>query len=103
MGPGTGTVNIFDVNGLILQRLTTDIHLNAPWGVAFAPGQCGSFSYALMVGNFADGQINAYDPFTGDWLGTMMDGKGNPISIPACGRYSSEAAARTAATPLRCI
>jgi uncharacterized protein (TIGR03118 family) len=82
MGPGTGTVNIFDLNGLIVQRVTTDVHLNAPWGVALAPGQFGSFSYALMVGNFGDGQINAYDPFTGDWLGTMMDGKGNPISIP---------------------
>ena len=82
MGPGTGTVNIFDVNGLIIQRVTTDRHLNAPWGVAFAPGQFGTFSYALMVGNFGDGQINGYDPFTGDWLGTMMDGKGNPISIP---------------------
>jgi uncharacterized protein (TIGR03118 family) len=81
-GPGTGTVNIFDLNGLIIQRVTTDRHLNAPWGVAFAPGQFGAFSYALMVGNLADGQINAYDPFTGDWLGTMMDGKGNPISIP---------------------
>jgi uncharacterized protein (TIGR03118 family) len=81
-GPGTGTVNIFDLNGLIVSRVTTDSHLNAPWGVAFAPGQFGTFSNALMVGNFADGQINAYDPFTGDWLGTMMDGKGNPIAIP---------------------
>jgi len=82
MGPGTGTVNIFDLNGLIISRVTTSVHLNAPWGLAFAPGQFGTFSYALLVGNFGDGQINAFDPFTGDWLGTMMDGKGNALSIP---------------------
>ena len=41
----------------------------------------GSFSYALVVGNFGDGTIVAYDLHTGNYLGTMQDGKGNNISI----------------------
>jgi len=81
-GPGSGTVNIFDLNGQIIQRVTSEGHLNAPWGVAFAPGQFGAFSYALLVGNFGDGQINAYDPFTGEWRGTMQDNTGKTLSIP---------------------
>jgi len=81
-GPGSGAVNIFDLNGLIMQRVTSEGALNAPWGVAFAPVQFGAFSSSLLVGNFADGQINAYEPFTGTWIGTMQDAKGNPLSIP---------------------
>lgn len=81
-GPGSGTVNIFDLNGQIIQRITSEGHLNAPWGVAFAPQQFGAFSAALMVGNFGDGQINAYDPFTGEWRGAMQDSTGKTLSIP---------------------
>ena len=81
-GPGSGTVNVFDLNGNIIMRITSEGGLNAPWGVAFAPGQFGAFSYALLVGNFGDGHINAYDPFTGAWRGTMQDTTGKPITIP---------------------
>lgn len=81
-GVGSGTVNIFDLNGLITMRITSEGRLNAPWGVAFAPGQFGAFSDSLLVGNFGDGMINAYNPFTGAWIGTMQDTKGNPLVIP---------------------
>lgn len=81
-GPGTGAVNMFDLNGNIIQRLASEGHLNAPWGVAIAPGQFGTASHALLVGNFGDGKINVFDPFFGDFLGTLEDGKGNPIVIP---------------------
>ena len=81
-GPGSGTVNIFDLNGNIIQRITSEGQLNAPWGVAFAPIWFGAFSSALLVGNFGDGRINAYDPFTGEWRGTMQDATGRPLSIP---------------------
>jgi len=53
--------------------------LNSPWGVALAPNTFGPFGGALLVGNFGDGTINAFDFFSGALLGTLMDGGGNPI------------------------
>ncbi len=80
--PGTGLIDVFDLNGNLLQRLVpNDQHLNLPWGLAVTGANFGSFSYALVVGNFGDGTIVAYDLNSGDYLGTMQDGKGNNISI----------------------
>ena len=82
-GPGTGLVNVFDVNGNLLDHLIPDNqHLNLPWGVAVTGANFGSFSYALIVGNFGDGTISAFDLNSGNYLGTMQDGQGNNISIP---------------------
>jgi uncharacterized protein (TIGR03118 family) len=81
-GPGTGLVDVFDVNGNLLQRLVpVNSNLNLPWGVAVTGANFGSFSYALVVGNFGDGTISAFDLSSGNYLGTMQDGKGNNISI----------------------
>jgi hypothetical protein len=55
--------------------------LNAPWGIVQAPGNFGPFSNDLLVGNFGDGKINAFDPVTGKFLGQMLDSTGTPISI----------------------
>lgn len=80
--PGTGLVNVFDLNGNLLQHLVpNNQHMNLPWGVAVTGANFGSFSYALIVGNFGDGTISAFDLHSGDYLGTMQDGKGNNISI----------------------
>ena len=81
-GPGTGLVNVFDVNGNLLQRLVpSNNNVNSPWGLAIAGQNFGVFSYSLMVGNFGDGTISAFDPNTGNYIGTMQDGKGNNLSI----------------------
>lgn len=81
-GSGTGLIDVFDVNGNLLQRLVpNNQHLNLPWGVSVTGANFGSFSYALIVGNFGDGTISAFDLDTGNYLGTMQDGKGNNISI----------------------
>ena len=81
-GAGSGLVNVFDVNGNLLQRLIpASAHMNIPWGLAIAGANFGSFSYSLLVGNFGDGTISAFDSETGNYLGTMQDGKGNNISI----------------------
>src|SRR5215510_10769753 len=81
-GAGTGLVDVFDVNGNLLQRLVpVNPYLNLPWGVAVTGANFGSFSYALVVGNFGDGTISAFDLSSGNYLGTMQDGKGNNISI----------------------
>ena len=64
-GPGLGYVDVFDTSGHLLRRLISQGALNAPWGLAVAPRHFGPFSGDLLVGNFGDGAINAYDPRTG--------------------------------------
>jgi hypothetical protein len=67
-GPGNGYVDVFDTTGKLLQSLVvggTNSALNSPWGLAIAPATFGKFANDLLVGNFGDGTINAYDPTTG--------------------------------------
>jgi len=78
---GSGFVDVFDTSGHLLQRLIQGNHLNAPWGIALAPGDFGVFSNALIVGNFGDGQLHAFDPDSGKYLGEMKDESGKPIVI----------------------
>jgi uncharacterized protein (TIGR03437 family) len=80
-GPGNGYVDTFDFNGSLLQRLVAGGPLNSPWGIAIAPANFGVFSDDLLVGNFGDGKINAFDPGTGVLLGTLDDPSGNAIVI----------------------
>ncbi|MGH1569559.1 TIGR03118 family protein [Methylobacterium sp. P31] len=52
-----------------------------PWGLAIAPSDFGRFSGDLLVGNFGDGTINAYDPHSFHFLGKLDDAGGDPITI----------------------
>jgi len=80
-GSGLGIIDIFDTEGNLSSRLVTGGELNAPWGLALAPADFGEFSNDLLVGNFGDGKINAFDPLNGKFLGTLSDVKGSPIVI----------------------
>ena len=80
-GPGNGFINKFDLNGNLLGRFASHGTLNSPWGMALAPAGFGMFGGDLLVGNFGDGRINAFDPATGAFLGQLTDGSGNPITI----------------------
>jgi uncharacterized protein (TIGR03118 family) len=80
-GPGLGYVDVYDTNGHLIRRLISQGALNAPWGMALAPRHFGPFSGDLLVGNFGDGAINAYDPRTGDFDGTLMNKDGNQIKV----------------------
>ena len=80
-GPGNGYLDAFDLNGLLLQRLVTQGPLNSPWGMVLAPPSFGDFGGALLVGNFGDGAINAFDPATGKFLGALQDGGGKQIHV----------------------
>jgi uncharacterized protein (TIGR03118 family) len=80
-GAGLGYVDVFDTNGNLLSRVASGGTLNAPWGLAIAPSGFGSFSNDLLVGNFGDGRINAYNPATFAFLGQLTDAEGNPITI----------------------
>jgi len=71
--PGAGFVNVFDENGNFLQRLISGNQLAAPWGLALAPVGFGEFGGDLLVGNFsfANSMINAFDPVTGAFEGSI--------------------------------
>ncbi len=79
-GVGTGVVDVFDTSGNFVARAVTGGNLNAPWGVAFAPSTgFGIFSGDLLIGNFGDGKINAYDPKTYAYIGQLMDSTGKSL------------------------
>jgi uncharacterized protein (TIGR03118 family) len=72
-GQGLGFVDVFDTDGHLIRRLVQHGQLNAPWGLAIAPASFGKFAGALLVGNFGDGRVNAYDPTTGNYIGVLRD------------------------------
>jgi len=80
-GPGLGIVDRFDLNGNLLGRVATGGPLNAPWGLAIAPSSFGSLAGALLVGNFGDGRITAYDPLSNAMLGQLLDSTATPLEI----------------------
>jgi uncharacterized protein (TIGR03118 family) len=80
-GPGLGYVDVYDTAGHLIRRLISQGDLNAPWGLALAPKHFGLFSGDLLVGNFGDGAIHAYNPRTGAFEGTLMNKDGNPIKV----------------------
>lgn len=80
-GPGNGYVDVFDTSGTLLRQFAANGTLNSPWGMVLAPGNFGAFSNALLVGNFGDGRINAFDPSTGALLGQFRKPNGQPLEI----------------------
>jgi uncharacterized protein (TIGR03118 family) len=80
-GQGLGYIDVFDVQGNLLKRLVSKGALNAPWGMTIAPKSFGSFGGNLLVGNFGDGRIHAYDPDSGAFIGTLRGNGGDPITI----------------------
>jgi len=80
-GMSHGIVNTFDLSGGSVHRLIQHGQLNSPWGVALAPAQFGAFSNKLLIGNFGNGQINAYDPTTGRFIDKMRNPHGQAIVI----------------------
>jgi uncharacterized protein (TIGR03118 family) len=81
-GPGWGYVSIFDFDGNLVKDLISGAPLNAPWGMAIAPSTFGAFAGDVLVGNFGDGTINAFDPNSGASLGTLQDTSGNTLTFP---------------------
>jgi uncharacterized protein (TIGR03118 family) len=80
-GPGNGYIDEFDTEGNLIGRFASQGPLNSPHGMAVAPANFGVFfSNALLVGNFGDGRINAFDLTTGSFLGQLSDAGGHPIT-----------------------
>jgi uncharacterized protein (TIGR03118 family) len=80
-GHGRGFVDAFDLRGNMLARFAERGHLNAPWGVVQAPASFGQFAGDMLIGNFGNGRINAFDFNTGEFLGKVINTKGQGILI----------------------
>jgi len=89
-GPHRGFVDVFNLDGTPGlagggMRLITRGPLDSPWGLAIAPpgfaGIDSGNAPVLLVGNFGDGLVNAFDATTGSELGALQDPDGEPIQI----------------------
>ena len=78
-GPGNGFVEILEGDGSF-HHFASQGTLNSPWGLAESPRNFGKFSDAILVGNFGDGRINAFDE-GGTFLGQLHDELGQPLTI----------------------
>jgi uncharacterized protein (TIGR03118 family) len=84
MGTGLpgGYVDVFNTNGVFINRVATNGPLDAPWGLVQAPAGFGNFGNDLLIGNFGNGEINAYtlnSNGTASWAGTIDGANGQPI------------------------
>lgn len=80
-GPGHGFVDIFTRDGRLVRRLISRGALNSPWGLEITPWCINCRRGALLVGNFGDGKINAYDPLTGRRIGQLFTPNFQPLVI----------------------
>jgi uncharacterized protein (TIGR03118 family) len=83
-GAGAGQVDIFDTNGNFLSTLVTagaKNNLNAPWGVTQAPASFGTFASDILVSNFGDGTISAFNS-QGAFEGQLSDSSGKVLVNP---------------------
>ena len=81
-GAGLGQVDIFDMNGNFVSTfVAAGGQLNAPWGVVATPATFGPFPNAILVGNFGDGTIDAFDT-TGKFLGQLTDSSNTALVNP---------------------
>jgi uncharacterized protein (TIGR03118 family) len=80
-GAGMGLIDLFQTDGKFLRRGMTGGRLNAPWGIVATPASFGLFSNDVLVGNFGDGTISAFDS-TGTFLDQVKDSNGTVITNP---------------------
>jgi uncharacterized protein (TIGR03118 family) len=80
-GVGNGFIDEFDTSGNFIKRFATRGLLNSPIGATIAPANFGQFSNDVLIGNFGDSHVNAFDPVTGKFLGQLTDTHGNPLVL----------------------
>jgi uncharacterized protein (TIGR03118 family) len=74
-------VDVFGAGGQLIKRLVSHGSLNSPWGLSLAGPNFGKFANALLVGNFGNGRINAYNFTTGAFLGQLQNAISKPLVI----------------------
>jgi uncharacterized protein (TIGR03118 family) len=78
----SGIVDIYRTDGTFVSRFSSSSVLDAPWGITLAPNAFGAFGGDILVGNFLNGEINAFDAVTGTYIGTLDGDNGQPIANP---------------------
>jgi len=81
LGAGLGHVVEYNEDGTLVKDFTDHGLLNNPWGMAVAPASFGLFANDLLVANFGDGTITAFDLKTGDFAGYLRDADTKIIAI----------------------
>ena len=74
-------MDVFGAGGQLIKRLVSHGSLNSPWGLSLAGPNFGTFANALLVGNFGNGRINAYNFKTGAFLGQLQNAISKPLVI----------------------
>jgi uncharacterized protein (TIGR03118 family) len=80
-GAGNGFVDEFSLSGKLIQRVASNGPLDSPWGLAIAPDSFGKLAGDLLVGNFGDGTIDAYNLKNDKFQGQLTGSDGKPIVI----------------------
>jgi uncharacterized protein (TIGR03118 family) len=80
-GAGLGYVDAYSPWGRLINRLEHGTWLDAPWGMTQAPSDFGAFSHDILVGQFGSGNIDVFDPVTGQFKGYLNDASNMPITI----------------------
>jgi uncharacterized protein (TIGR03118 family) len=80
-GHGHGFIDVYTNYGVLLHRFASRGVLNSPWGLTVAPSSFGRFAGDLLVGNFGDGRIHAFDLRTGHLEGTLQSQRHHDIVI----------------------
>src|SRR5207237_6513435 len=80
-GAGLGFVDVFDLSGHFVHRLISQGELNAPWAMVLSASGWAGLPPALLVGNFGDGRIHAFNPGSGALIATLQDSTGSTLSI----------------------
>jgi uncharacterized protein (TIGR03118 family) len=83
ISPRNGFIDIYNPDGSFVKRFISQGQLNAPWGITKAPagfwGEGSNTQDIILVGNFGDGHINAFNS-EGVFQGQLRS-HGNPIVI----------------------
>jgi len=85
--PGKGYVDEFTPDGALVAHIAKqggkNAPLNAAWGLATAPQGFGVFAGDLLVGNFGNGRISAYEQRGSKWVyrGQLRKGDGTIVVI----------------------
>jgi len=80
-GQGHGIVDTYTLDGQMIARFAQHGQLDSPWGVALAPTTFGELAGDLLIGNFGNGQINAYSPTTGEFINKVRDPRNKAVVI----------------------
>ena len=80
-GPRHGFVDVFTTAGSLVRRFASRGSLDSPWGIAVAPSGFGLFSGDILIGNFGNGKISAFNA-KGRFEGFLTGSDGNAVEIP---------------------